>query len=314
MNPNRIDDYCREHGYDVEKTAVRRKSLIYSLEKNERRFILKKVLALETEDIDQKYKSEIRSIQRINHFSAGRVRAPQIVDTVDDDHFYVCERIEGPTIHDIISSPFYSRSHVVEIHRNLFEWLREFYGRYQRQKDLTREDPVFSLGPYTKKIPAIVKGKDVEAQMVSLLTQSRLPVSVVHGDLTPWNIILRGMDELYIIDWGNSGEDFPAHDVTRYFLQMMRKVHWNRIKSDLIRLFIQSFGPLFHEDDHIFDTILQYHYLYSRNILLKKTHKLITQSGIIRYLRLLFFYVAYYHTVISMNRPSVKSTWIKRDA
>ena len=196
----------------------------------------------------------------------------------------------------------------------LFEWLWEFYGRYQRQKDLTHKDSVFSHGPYTKKIPAIVKDKDIEAQMVSLLSQSMLPVSIVHGDLTPWNIILQGTDELYIIDWGNSGEDFPAHDVTRYLLQVMRKVHLSRIKSDLIFLFIQSFSSFFHGDDHIFDTILQYHYFYSRKILLKKTHKFITQSAIIRYLRLLLFYVAYYHTVVSMNRPSIKSAWVKRYA
>ena len=305
MNPKRIDDYCREHGYEVEKRIIRKKSLIYCLTKNKSRFILKKVLAVETEDIDQKYTSEIRSIERVNDFSAGRIRAPRIVDTVDDDYFYVCERIEGLTLYDLISSPFYRRSHVKEIHRILFEWLGAFYSRFQRQKHLTPNDSVFSLGPYTKKIPALVEDKDEEARMISLLNQSMLPVSVVHGDLTPWNIILRGTDELYIIDWGNSGEDFPAHDVTRYLLQLMRKVHWSGIKRDLFCLFIQSFSSFFQGDGRVFDTMLQYHYAYSRKIFLKKTHKLVTRWAIIRYLRLLLFNVAYYHTVRSMNRSSI---------
>jgi tRNA A-37 threonylcarbamoyl transferase component Bud32 len=314
MNPNRIEDYCREHGYDIEKKIIRKKSLIYYLAKNKTKLLLKKLLTVEAEDIDQKYKSEIRSIERVNDFSTGPVRAPRIIDTVDDDHFYVCERIEGFTLYHLISSPFYSRAHVKETHRILFQWLGEFYNRYKRQKHVIRDDTVFSLGPYTKKISAIAKDRDDEARMGTLLLQSMLPVSVVHGDLTPWNIIIRGTDNLYIIDWGNGGEDFPAHDVTRYLLQLMRKMHWSGIKQDLYRLFIQSFAPLFQSDPHVFNTLLQYHYLYSRRILLKKTQKLVARWAMLRYLRLLFFYTAYHNTVFSMNRTAIKSMWNKQNA
>ncbi len=314
MNPNRIDDYCREHGYDIEKRIIRKKSLIYYLAKNKSKLLLKKLLTVEAEDIDQKYKSEIRSIERVHDFSTGPVRAPRIIDTVDADHFYVCERIDGFTLYHLISSPFYSRTHVMALHRILFQWLGEFYNRYQRQKRLTPDDPVFSLGPYTKKISAIAKNRDDEAHMDTLLRRSMLPVSVVHGDLTPWNIILRGKDDLYIIDWGNGGEDFPAHDVTRYFLQLMRKMHWSGIKHDLNRLVIEAFAPLFQFDPHMFNMMLQYHYRYSRKIILKKTHNLVARWAILRYLRLLLFYAEYHNIVFSMNRTAIKSTWNKQNA
>jgi|GEM_PF-5041357 len=314
MNPNRIEDYCREHGYDIEKRMVRKKSLIYFLAKNKSKFILKKLLTVEAEDIDQKYKSEIRSIERVHDFSTGPVRAPHIIDTVDTDQFYVCERIDGFTLHHLISSPFYNRAHVKEIHRILFQWLAAFYNRFQRQKCLVHDDPVFSLGPYTKKISAIVNDKDEEDRIVTCLRQSMLPVSIVHGDLTPWNIIIRATDEIYIIDWGNGGEDFPAHDITRYLLQLMRKVHWSGIKHDLFRMFIESFAPLFQNDPHLLTTMLQYHYLYSRRILLKKTDRLVTRWSILRYLRVLLFYTAYYHTFVSMSRTNVKSIWNTHEA
>ena len=127
MDKEQIFEYCQKHGFHIENAISGRKSHVLFLEKNRRKFILKKILVAEDEDIDLKFDMEIGSIENVNKINNNRVRLPEIVDVVQEEHFYVSRRIEGTTLHQEISSFFYNGSLIMDIHQKLFDWLFEFY-------------------------------------------------------------------------------------------------------------------------------------------------------------------------------------------
>ena len=311
MDKEQIFEYCQKHGFHIENAISGRKSHVLFLEKNRRKFILKKILVAEDEDIDLKFDMEISSIENVNKINNNRVRLPEIVDVVQEEHFYVSRRIEGTTLHQEISSFFDNKSLIMDIHQKLFDWLHEFYDFFQKNDDLNFES-LMEHGPYTNKMGEILGEKAFNPEMGDLLNKKNLLISKVHGDLTPWNVILDREKQLYMIDWGNSGFDYPAHDVTRFMMQIQKKMIFRKVRRDLIRLFWKSFGYLYGEDMNVFQKILSFQYHYSMKILEQKSSSITFNLVFIKLIRRHLLYLSYKYLLSSINQNFNGDTHFKR--
>jgi len=301
MDKEQIFEYCQKHGFHIENAISGRKSHVLFLEKNRRKFILKKILVAEDEDIDLKFDMEIGSIENVNKINNNRVRLPEIVDVVQEEHFYVSRRIEGTTLHQEISSFFYNGSLIMDIHQKLFDWLFEFYDFFKKNDDLNFES-LMKHGPYTSKMGEILGEKAFDPEMGDLLNKKNLLISKVHGDLTPWNIILDREKQLYMIDWGNSGFDYPAHDVARFMMQIQKKMIFRNVRRDLIRLFWKSFGYLYGEDMTVFQKILSFQYHYSMKNLEQKASSAAVHLAPVKFLRIYLLYYSYKFFLTNIDR------------
>ena len=111
-----IHEYCKKNGLEFESKLERTKSIIIFLKKSNEKFVLKKLLVSQSEDIDQKFDMEINSIFHANQIPNHSVRAPDIVDIFQEDHFYLTKRIQGSTLHSLFKSYLKNRHQIINIH------------------------------------------------------------------------------------------------------------------------------------------------------------------------------------------------------
>ena len=290
MGLEAIKARCLERGFTIEKINTSRKSITCHLTRDADRFLLKKLLVVATEDIDQKFQTEITSMHEARELSNDDVSIPEIVDIDVEHHFYISRRINGQSMHELLSSHFPDRNRIYLIHQQLFAWLGDYYRHFELCGNNEVYESVKKDGPYTKKASLILNDRE---DFSSYLNGLGIPISKVHGDLTPWNILLNPDNRLYIIDWGNSGIDYPAHDVSRYMLHVLRKLHFKGMKHRYNQLFIKSFLDLFGDDPRIWKKVVQFQYSYSRRITLKKTSSAFVNCMPVRLTRLFLLRLAY---------------------
>ena len=301
MIDGQIVEYCQKHCFTIENYMRGKKSVILSLRKNNKKYILKKLFVAEDEDIEHKFDMEIGIYESIKKIKNNNILLPSLVDVVRKAHFYICHRIEGPSLHQKISSFFDNKSQIMDIHKKLFDWLREFYVYFQKNDGLDFGS-LMNHGPYTRKMIEILGKNGFDPLMGRLFDEKKIFISKVHGDLTPWNIILDSEKQLYLLDWGNSGFDYPAHDVTRFMLQMQKKIILRKVRKELVTLFWESFGYLFGEDLNIFQKILNFQYHYSKKNLELKSSSFAFNLFLVKFIRRCLLYISYKALLINMKR------------
>jgi len=292
VDNEKIHIYCKKNGLEFENKVERTKSLILFLKKNNEKFVLKKLLVSHTEDIDQKFNMEINSIFHANEIPNHFVRAPYIVDIFQEDHFYLTKLIQGTTLYSLFKSPLKNRHQIMNIHKKLFRWLHQFYEYFKSDGLSHNFHSIMKEGSYTKKINSVLGYSRIDTDIVSLFNEKNIPISKVHGDLTPWNIMLDNNNQLYIIDWGNSGLDYPAMDTTRYMMQILKQLYFSNAKRQLTELFWNSFNSLYGDSLKIFKFVLNFQYNYSLSILSKKSFIVNPNKAIINLFRRIPIYLS----------------------
>lgn len=294
MIPLDIEKYCQERDYLIEEVRQGRKSMVAFLKKNGNRYVLKRLKVSDTEDITQKFKHEIECFESVPKMPNQAVKVPKLVDFVLESHFYVVERVEGISIHRLLMNPFADRYKLLKIHHTLFQWIRDWYEYNPLEMEGDPITAIMETGPYSKKMLMVLEGELAESRIHRVMRSKPLPISRIHGDLVPWNIILAPNDQIVVLDWANGGTDLPLHDVTRYLLQIMKQFRYSRIRQDIFNLFWSYFDDLFCSDPKILQMILFYHYMYSKRILYKPTQSRLFNLALVRRLRTLPVYQAYH--------------------
>ena len=266
-----IYKFCKENAYTIEDKNENNKSLILFLRKDGRRFILKQLIASETEDITLKLTNEIESMKSIRETLSDDVRLPDVVEVNEKNHFYISEMIEGIMLNRYLDRIGSKSRELIGIHDKLFGWLRTVYASYMNKSDSLCNEDIFENGPYSKKVKQVFNDEKLVNELRILFKERRVPISRVHGDLVPWNIIIDRNDRLSVLDWGNSGFDYPALDLARYLLQLVKKMYPGCPKKDIINLYWKHFSHLYGHSIDTFKVALLYQYKYSMKILNSKS-------------------------------------------
>ena len=297
-----ITAYCQERGFKVGKIVNNRRSTLYYITKDGESFVLKRPLTSETESAESKFMNEIGCLKTIATMNNDDVHLPRIVDINEKDQFYVSEYIEGTALNLLLKKPDSKAHALTDIYDKLFRWLHRFYSHYGVNNDFPNTNLSASSGPYYRKADEILRERQLKSVLDGLFKKYLLPVSMVHGDLVPWNILIDRDDRIYIFDWGNSGIDYPALDLARYLLQSIRMIYPRKRGKDIIGLFWKSFSSFFGHSREALKISLLYQYKYSMKILDKKAEGIQPVKTSRKFLIKIHMYLTYRYIISQINK------------
>jgi hypothetical protein len=81
-------------------------------------------------------------------------------------------------------------------------------------------------------------------------------------------------EKIHILDWGNSGCDFPALDLSRYLYQYTRRCRGGDRFENFIRLFWEYFHEFFADREEVARAAIRYQLKYSMTIVRESKNRL----------------------------------------
>ena len=198
--------------------------------------------------IYKKVDSIKNNLSIINKQNNDYVFTPNLVFSSEKFGIYVSEYFEGESLNNILLNDL---SNTKEILKTLLSWFRNFYIVNKNPEVNPNKIPFKSLNPdkYITKLNIDIKKH------------------LIHGDLTPWNIIINKNGKICVLDWDNSGMGYPALDLARFILQLYSKLIFKkRYKKQILKIFWNKMGTFYNYNTEIFIHSLAFQAKYSKGI------------------------------------------------
>ena len=247
---DRLLRYCKKNNLIIRTHIVKKGSIIYYLyddKENNSLLFVGKQLTSQKRNMDTRISKVSKVLSILNNQNSKFVLTPIITFYSKKYQFYITEYFDGKSFNEIkLENPKNQ-----ELLINLFNWLKSFYINNKTLCSESREFPFSVLMPFTysKKLNI-----DLEKHLI-------------HGDLTPWNILVDGKGKICIIDWDNSGPGYPAFDLARFILQLYSKqILRMKLKNNILKMFWSHMASFYNDNYKNFIHAINFQEEYSKRI------------------------------------------------
>lgn len=266
MKREQVVSFCRARGYSIEEEVYHPKSVVYHLSRDGARFVLKQVHASDAGESAARFQREVAILRRQAAINTAEVRLPRLVEVDERDCFHVTEFVGGDSLDRVFRERAVSADELGSILERLFPWLETFYSRNGCP---TTERPALTDArewPYSRKAARVLDGIR-RAEMARSFAAGGAPLAMVHGDLVPWNVIRDQNGVLCLLDWANSGVDYPALDMARFVLHGARALRRGPGRGHTIARLLGAGGAVCGHNPEVLRKALHFQYRYSLHIL-----------------------------------------------
>jgi len=247
---DRLLRYCKKNNLIIRTHIVKKGSIVYYLydekEDNSLLFVAKQLIS-QKKNMHTSIRKVSNILSILNNQNSDFVSTPKITFSSKKYQFYLTEYFDGKSLNEIKFENPKNQALLI----NLFNWLKSFYIQNKTFRSESRKYPFSVLMPFTYSKKLNIK----------------LEKHLIHGDLTPWNILVNGKGKICIIDWDNSGVGYPAFDLARFILQLYSKqILRIKLKNDILKMFWSQMASFFNNNYKYFIHAINFQENYSKKI------------------------------------------------
>jgi serine/threonine protein kinase len=156
----------------------------------------------------QKLEKEVKSLKIANVVNHPKVKTATINNVVKDENLNYFEQdlIFANDLHSL------SKKNLKEVYEDVFDFMLMFYTKCGI-KTVSLSDNNFEIDEILQYVETLKNGSDILKKVKELKSKNkRLLQTCVHGDLSLNNILIDKNKTIWIIDWGESDEEYLAKD------------------------------------------------------------------------------------------------------
>jgi len=247
---DRLLRYCKKNNLIIRTHIVKKGSIVYYLydeKENNSLLFVGKQLTSQKKNMHTRISKVSNILSKLNNQNSEFVSTPKITFSSKKYQFYITEYFDGKSLNEIKLDNPINQALLI----NLFNWLKSFYIKNKTFRSKSRKYPFSALMPFT----------------YSKKLNINLEKHLIHGDLTPWNILVDRKGKICIIDWDNSGAGYPAFDLARFILQLYSKqILRIKLKNDILKIFWSYMASFYNYNHKNFIHAINFQEEYSKKI------------------------------------------------
>jgi aminoglycoside phosphotransferase (APT) family kinase protein len=189
--------------------------------------------------------------------SGGSIRVPRLLETSEETHILILERIDLPALHEGIREGSIPDRQIQHLARALSSWHKAMMSGSNPSGGVPIATSLHAL--YTRVAPFLRTQREVIAEYLAAVPADFVPTgrSPVHGDLHDKNILLSDR-EIALIDWDGLHPGAPEEDVgnllAHFYLRGLQHGHGRSFAEHLRDVFLHAYGSY---DSHL-ETLIEW--------------------------------------------------------